>query len=87
MRREEKKKARQAEAEVRQLFRGNLSPEQQLDALDKRLGYGQGASKERTRLAGQIEQRDNPPVVEESAADTAPTKRPKRQRRQRKEKK
>ena len=41
-------------AEVRQGERSKRSPEQQLQLLDKRLGKGVGASKERAKLLAQI---------------------------------
>jgi len=41
-------------AEVRQGERLERSPEQQLQLLDKRLGKGVGASKERAKLLAQI---------------------------------
>ena len=39
------------EAEARQRQRDELTPEQQIAALDARLGVGKGAKKERERLA------------------------------------
>lgn len=42
--------ARQARAIERQEFRSKLSPAEQLMELDKRLGKGIGAAKERARL-------------------------------------
>lgn len=41
---------RQVEAAKRMEKREKLSPKQQLNKLDKRLGKGVGATKERTRL-------------------------------------
>ena len=46
----ERRTLRRTEAEVRQKQRDKRSPEQQLAALDERLGKGKGAKKERARL-------------------------------------
>ena len=43
--------ARQAEAKERNAARAALTDQQQLDRLDKILGVGVGATKERARLA------------------------------------
>jgi hypothetical protein len=51
LRREELLEVRQAEAIERQAHRDTLSNEQQIAALDNRLGAGVGATKERARLA------------------------------------
>tara|TARA_B100000085_G_scaffold250305_1_gene246546 strand:- start:172 stop:363 length:192 start_codon:yes stop_codon:yes gene_type:complete len=47
--------ARQAEAKERNAARAALTDQQQLDRLDKILGVGVGAAKERARLAKRIE--------------------------------
>tara|TARA_B100000131_G_scaffold290440_1_gene303206 strand:+ start:665 stop:871 length:207 start_codon:yes stop_codon:yes gene_type:complete len=47
--------ARQAEAKERNAARAALTDQQQLDRLDKILGAGVGATKERARLAKRIE--------------------------------
>ena len=47
--------ARQAEAKERNAARAALTDQQQLDRLDKILGAGVGAAKERARLAKRIE--------------------------------
>tara|TARA_Y100001970_G_scaffold259516_1_gene340578 strand:+ start:15802 stop:16008 length:207 start_codon:yes stop_codon:yes gene_type:complete len=47
--------ARQAEAKERDAARAALTDQQQLDRLDKILGAGVGATKERARLAKRIE--------------------------------
>ncbi len=43
---------RQEEAKVRQDVRGKRSVTQQIEALDKKLGKGVGAKKERSKLNG-----------------------------------
>jgi hypothetical protein len=48
-------KFRKEEAQKRQDARNHRTPEQQLALLDSRLGAGQGARKERARLAALIE--------------------------------
>jgi len=47
--------ARKAEAQERNAARAALTDQQQLDRLDKTLGAGLGAKKERARLAKRIE--------------------------------
>ena len=47
--------SRQAEAKERDAARAALTDQQQLDRLDKILGAGVGAKKERARLAKRIE--------------------------------
>lgn len=44
------KKARQLKAQTRQEVRSQRTPQEQLAELDQRLGNGQGASRERSRL-------------------------------------
>lgn len=66
--------ARRAEAEKMAAVNALLSPTQKLEKLDKRLGVGVGAVKERARLARQIEEAKNPkpkaaPVPTESKPD------------------
>lgn len=46
--------ARRAEATERQEAWGKLSPKQQLKRLDKRLGQGQGAKRQRAKLQEQL---------------------------------
>lgn len=46
---------RSEEAEVRQAERAKRTPKQQLDLLDRKLGTGIGAKKERAKLKKQIE--------------------------------
>lgn len=48
------KSLRQEEAAERAKFRSELTPEQQIARLDRRLGVGVGAKQERARLAKQI---------------------------------
>ena len=45
-----RKELRQSEALERQKVWGNLNPQQQLEDLDRRLGKGVGAIKQRARL-------------------------------------
>ena len=45
--------SRREEAEDRQAARDQLTPQQQLEVLDKRLGKDEGAAKERVRLMKQ----------------------------------
>lgn len=47
---------RREESAEREAFRATLTPQQQLDRLDVRLGSGVGARKERKRLQAQIEE-------------------------------
>ena len=49
-----KKKKRKEKADERLAARSKLTAQQQLDRLDKLLGVGQGASKERARLTAEI---------------------------------
>lgn len=49
------RKNRQEEAQERNAARTALTDQQQLDRLDKVLGAGAGATKERARLAKRIE--------------------------------
>ncbi len=49
------REARRQQAHARQRQRDELTPEQQLTALDGRLGVGVGAKRERTRLQELIE--------------------------------
>jgi hypothetical protein len=50
----QRRKRRQAEAEARQSLRATRTPTQQLARLDKLLGPGIGARKERARLANAV---------------------------------
>ena len=54
---------RQKGAKERQAYWANLSPEKQLAQLDFRLGEGEGAKKQRARIAAQITKRDSPEAV------------------------
>ena len=49
------KSIRRKEAEERMAEREKRSPKEQLDFLDRKLGKGKGAKRERTRLLQQIE--------------------------------
>ena len=49
---------RREEAQERQEGRDSLSPAAQIAVLDRRLGVGCGAKKERARLQKQIEEQD-----------------------------
>jgi len=49
------KEERRINAENRQAFRAKLTPKQQLEELDLRLGKGIGAKRERTRLLSLID--------------------------------
>jgi hypothetical protein len=49
------KEIRQQEAQERAEVRASRSPEEQLAVLDKRLGKGKGAQRERARLQALIE--------------------------------
>jgi len=51
----ERKDQRRKDAQVRAEQRGLLTPQQQIDRLDKRLGAGVGAKKERAKLTKLIE--------------------------------
>lgn len=59
-----KKTTRQKNAAERASFRAKLSPTQQLDALDKRLGVGVGAVKERKRLTALVKATSTQKVVQ-----------------------
>lgn len=48
------KEARRADATIRAEERAKRSPQQQLEVLDRTLGKGVGAVKERARLKAQI---------------------------------
>jgi len=48
------KRARQEDAIEREAARAELTPKQQIARLDKRLGVGEGAEKERARLEAMI---------------------------------
>ncbi len=47
---------RRKEAAERQAVRDGLTPQQQIDRLDRKLGKDKGAAKERARLAVKIKQ-------------------------------
>lgn len=51
---------KRTEAQQRQEGRDTLSPEEQIEVLNRRLGKGRGARKERARLDRMVEERDNP---------------------------
>lgn len=56
VRNQNRRTEKQRRAEELRAERGKLSPKQQLQRLDWRLGKGVGAKKERARLAEMIEQ-------------------------------
>jgi len=58
---------KRAEAKERAEAWQKLSPVQQLKALDTRFGVGKGATKQRARLAAQIERAKNRPMQEPNA--------------------
>jgi hypothetical protein len=72
-----RREGRQKDAQARQAFWAGMTPEDQLKALDDRLGAGMGATKQRARITLFIEERDKPKVQKKE--------KPQR-RRQRKEK-
>lgn len=49
-----RRETRHNEAQERQAYRDSLTPRQQRNRLDKRLGKGVGAEKERARIAAAI---------------------------------
>ena len=49
-----RKQSKRIEAAERNAKWANLSPRQQMDALDKRLGKGVGANKQRARIRARI---------------------------------
>ena len=53
------KQIKETEAKVRNEAWAKLTPEQQLESLDNRLGKGVGAKKQRTRIQYKI---DNPQI-------------------------
>lgn len=55
----DRKEKRRKEAKVRAEQRSLLTPQQQLERLDKRLGAGVGAKKERERLNKQLAAKGN----------------------------
>ena len=55
-------KIKRDEAKERQEAWARLSPVQQLKELDRRLGEGQGAGAQRTRILARIEKAKNKPV-------------------------
>lgn len=55
-------KLRVQEAKERQDYNDGLTPQQKLEHLDKKLGVGVGAVKQRARLAGLIEKKNTKPV-------------------------
>lgn len=59
---------RRAEAEKMNAANALLSPTQKIAKLDARLGVGVGATKERARLARQIEEAKNPKPKKVEAA-------------------
>lgn len=52
-----RRETKRENAEARQRQRDELTPEEQIKILDDRLGVGQGATKERARLAKLMEGR------------------------------
>lgn len=59
--REDKEQERLFTMAINAELRAKRTPEDQIAVLNKRLGQGQGAKKERARLAAQIEARKNAP--------------------------
>ena len=53
------KQIKETEAKVRNEAWAKLTPEQQLESLDNRLGKGVGAKKQRAKIKNKI---DNPPI-------------------------
>ena len=62
-----RKSAKREQAEKRQAASAALSPKERLAKLDSVLGPGQGAVKERARLAVLIEQQATPPKAKDKA--------------------
>lgn len=62
-----RKRARQESALERQAERATRTPQQQLRELDRVLGAGQGAKKERAKLAALIEAQAEKPATAEPA--------------------
>jgi hypothetical protein len=58
--------AKRTEAAERQAAWSGLTPKQQLEALDRRLGKGQGAERQRARIQARI---DNPPKASKKEPD------------------
>ena len=52
--RHDRKAQRQSEAQARQASYDKLSPKEKLARLDKKLGKGQGAKKQRERLMAEM---------------------------------
>lgn len=77
---------KRADAEERQAGRNTLSPQQQLEVLDRRLGAGVGAVKERLRLRTIIDERKNQEAKQKKDAavssDGAPKKKFKKGKKQ-----
>jgi hypothetical protein len=65
--RPDNKAIKRSEAKERTEAWQKLSPVQQLKALDTRFGAGKGATKQRARLAAQIDRAKNKPVQEDRA--------------------
>ena len=58
-------------AEERYALRESRTPQQQLDVLDRRLGLGVGAAKERARLVRMIETSSKPKTTKSTAKSGA----------------
>ena len=74
------KQRRREEAEARAEVRKNMSPQQQLARLDRLLGAGVGAARERARLHAQIAARTagGPVTSQASGPDAAAAKKTKK---------
>ena len=68
-----RKEKRVEEGQERLEYWRGLSPDQQLAQLDKRLGEGVGAVKQRARLTAIIEKRAKAKRAEKAAKKTKPT--------------
>lgn len=68
---EGRRDVRRIDAETRQMGRDSLTPQEQLDLLDRRLGKGKGAVKERAKLKKAMEPKASKPkkVAEETAKE------------------
>ena len=66
---DERKRSKEEARIVRQEARASRTDEQQLARLDKLLGPGVGAKKERARLAKRIEDRKAKPKAEKKEAE------------------
>ena len=60
-------KTKRAEAKVRQEAWARLSPQEQLDALDVRLGTGVGATRQRARIIARLKAKAAKPTKDETS--------------------